>query len=108
MLGLAVPSRTYNLMAAGKPIIALVSECSEVAMVVREEGIGWVVEPGDVEKAVQALQAARGSKKLLIEMGSRARQTAETKYSPDYILRQFEAAFPERLANRIAQAKSLA
>ena len=26
MLGLAVPSRTYNLMAAGKPIIALVSE----------------------------------------------------------------------------------
>src|ERR1035441_9183365 len=41
MLGLAVPSRTYNLMAAGKPIIALVSECSEVAMVVREEGIGW-------------------------------------------------------------------
>lgn len=108
MLGLAVPSRTYNLMAAGKPIIALVSECSEVAMVVREEGIGWVVEPGDVEKAVQALQAARGSKKLLIEMGSRARQTAEAKYSPDYILRQFEAAFPERLANRIAQAKSLA
>jgi glycosyltransferase involved in cell wall biosynthesis len=108
MLGLAVPSRTYNLMAAGKPIIALVSECSEVAMVVREEGIGWVVEPGDVERAVQALQAARGSQKLLIEMGSRARQTAEAKYSPDYILRQFEAAFPERLANRIAQAKSLA
>ena len=26
MLGLAVPSRTYNLMAAGKPIIALVSD----------------------------------------------------------------------------------
>ena len=37
MLGLAVPSRTYNLMAAGKPIIAMVSESSEVAMVVREE-----------------------------------------------------------------------
>jgi glycosyltransferase involved in cell wall biosynthesis len=95
-------------MAAGKPIIALVSEHSEVAMVVREEGIGWVVEPGDVEKAVQALQAARADQNLLIEMGARARRTAEGKYSPDAILRQFEAAFPERRPGQIEQAKSLA
>jgi len=94
MQGLAVPSRTYNLMAAGKPIIALVSECSEVAMVVREEGIGWVVKPGEVEDAVRALRAARADQKLLIDMGARARQAAEVKYSPESILSQFEAAFP--------------
>jgi glycosyltransferase involved in cell wall biosynthesis len=98
MLGLAVPSRTYNLMAAGKPIIALVSESSEVARVVREEGIGWVVEPGEVEKTVQAIQAARENRGQRLEMGAKARQTAETKYSPDIILAQFGAAFPSRPA----------
>jgi len=97
MLGLAVPSRTYNLMAAGKPIIALVSESSEVARVVREEGIGWVVELGAVEKVVQAIQAARESGELLLEMGARARQAAETKYSPQTILRQFDAFFEPRM-----------
>jgi colanic acid biosynthesis glycosyl transferase WcaI len=93
MLGLAVPSRTYNLMAAGKPIIALVSERSEVAMIVREQEIGWVVEPGDVEKAVLAFQAAGANRQLLIEMGAKARMIAETMYSPEFILRQFEGAF---------------
>ncbi len=96
MLGLAVPSRTYNLMAAGKPIIALVADSSEVARVVREEGIGWVVEPGDVEKTIQTIQEARENRGMRIEMGAKARHTAETKYSPDIILEQFVAAFPAR------------
>jgi len=93
MLGLAVPSRTYNLMAAGKPIIAMVPGCSEVAMVVREEDIGWVVEPGVAEGVVQALQSARQDLKRLGEMGARARQAAEAKYAPLFILSQFESAF---------------
>jgi glycosyltransferase involved in cell wall biosynthesis len=93
MLGLAVPSRTYNLMAAGKPIIALVSESSEVAKVVREEGIGWVVEPGSVKKTVLAIQAAKESNNLLLEMGVRARRAAGTKYSQEIILRQFDVFF---------------
>jgi colanic acid biosynthesis glycosyl transferase WcaI len=98
MLGLAVPSRTYNLMAAGKPIIALVSEYSETARVVREEGIGWVVEPGvefgAVEKTVQAIRAAKASRQLLQDMGARARRAAETKYSSEIILKQFDAFHP--------------
>jgi colanic acid biosynthesis glycosyl transferase WcaI len=94
MLGLAVPSRTYNLMAAGKPIIALVSEYSETARVVHEEGIGWVVEPGvecgAVEKTVQVIRSAKASRQLLLDMGARARRAAETKYSPEIILKQFD------------------
>jgi glycosyltransferase involved in cell wall biosynthesis len=102
MLGLAVPSRTYNLMAAGKPIAALVSESSEVARVVREEGIGWVVEPGAVDMAVQVIRMAKENRKLLVEMGTRARRAAETKYSPEITLRQFDAC----LGRRWAKSKS--
>ena len=80
-------------MAAGKPIIALISESSEVARVVREEGIGWVVEPGSVKKTVLAIQAAKESNNLLLEMGVRARRAAGTKYSQEIILRQFDVFF---------------
>ena len=90
MLGLAVPSRTYNIMAAGKPVIALVPQASETANVVREEGIGWVVEPGNPEQTVEAILAAKQNRQLLREMGARARVAAEVKYSPEIILRQFD------------------
>jgi len=91
MLGLAVPSRTYNLMAASKPIIALVSESSEVARIVHEEKIGWVVEPGSVDQTVRAILEARGNRQQLREMGARARMAAEVKYSPDSTFRQFDS-----------------
>ncbi len=94
MEGLAVPSRTFNLMAAGKPMIALVSERSEVARVIHEEGIGWVVEPGAVEGTVQAILEAKRCREQLPEMGARARQAAETKYCPEVILSQFDALLP--------------
>ncbi len=96
MLGLAVPSRTYNLMAAGKPIIALVAPSSEVARVVREEQIGWVIESGAVEKTVQALQSAKEHRGELLAMGVRARQAVLTKYQREIILSQFDAAVQER------------
>jgi glycosyltransferase involved in cell wall biosynthesis len=95
MLGLGVPSRTYNLMAAGKPVIALVPEASETAKVVREEGIGWVVEPGNVKKAIEAVLSAKENRQQLLEMGMRGRQAAEQRYRPELILRQFEAALAD-------------
>ncbi len=91
MLGLAVPSRTYNIMAAGKPVIALVSSRSETAKVVLEEGIGWVIEPGDVAGATAAILEAKMNRALLREMGARARKAAEQKYTQDSILRQFDS-----------------
>ena len=99
MLGLAVPSRTYNLMAAGKPIIALVAESSEVARVVREEQIGWVVEPGAVDRTVQVLQAAKENRSQLLAMGVRARQAVQAKYQRVTILSQFDAAVRDRSAS---------
>jgi colanic acid biosynthesis glycosyl transferase WcaI len=81
MAGISVPSRMYNIMAAGKPIIAVTDENSELALVVKEERIGWVVPPGRVERIVDAIQEAKANPAGLVEMGKRARQVAETKYS---------------------------
>lgn len=104
MLGLAVPSRTYNIMAAGKPMIALVAESSEVARVIREEAIGWVVEPGAVDSTVLAIRAAKANRGLLQEMGARARHIAETKYLPETILGQYDLFMKPQSAGRARNA----
>lgn len=54
MLGLSVPSRMYNIMAAEVPIIALADPRSELAMCVRECGCGWTLPVGD-ELALSSL-----------------------------------------------------
>ena len=81
MAGVSVPSRMYNVMAAGKPIIAVADPESELALVVKEEDIGWVVPPGDVDGLRMAILEAKANPDLLLQMGQRARWAAETKYS---------------------------
>lgn len=81
MAGVSVPSRMYNVMAAGKPIIAVADSESELACVVREEDIGWVVPPGDIDGLVVAITEAQGNPDRLVQMGQRARLAAETKYT---------------------------
>lgn len=81
MAGISVPSRMYNQMAVGKPIAAVADEWSELAQVVREEDIGWVVAPGDVDSLVHVLEFAADRPHLCTQMGSRAAEIARTKYA---------------------------
>jgi colanic acid biosynthesis glycosyl transferase WcaI len=81
MWGTAMPSRTYNIMAAGKPVIALTDEGSELARVIDEDRIGWHLRPGDAEALEAAILAAYNARLDLDEMGRRARAAAEAKYS---------------------------
>jgi colanic acid biosynthesis glycosyl transferase WcaI len=81
MAGISVPSRMYNILAAGKPILAIADQDSELAEVVSEENIGWVVSSGKIAEIVKAVLEAKNNPKMLAEMGSRARKAAEEKYS---------------------------
>jgi glycosyltransferase involved in cell wall biosynthesis len=75
-----VPSRLYNILAAGKPVLVLAEPGSEVARVVLEESIGWIVDPADPRGLADAILEAKRSPDLLREMGLRARAAAEQKY----------------------------
>ncbi len=82
MLGVSVPSRLYNILAAGKPLIVGADERSEVARVVHEENVGWVVAPGSPQALADAIRNAMGSPGMLAEIAVRARRVAEMKYAP--------------------------
>ena len=81
MWGTAMPSRTYNIMAAGKPVLALTEQGSELAQVIDEEGIGRYVEPGRTDDLTKAILQMSDDRDTLAEMGERARKAAIAKYS---------------------------
>jgi len=89
MVGVSVPSRIYNIMGAGKPIIAVAEERSELAIVVREERIGWVVPPHDPFRLASTIEEARADPEELIAMGRRARAAAEIKYRKEFVLEAY-------------------
>jgi hypothetical protein len=45
--GGSVPSRIYNLLAIGRPIIICLEPDAEAAILVREHDLGWVLQPED-------------------------------------------------------------
>lgn len=79
--GVAVPSKLYGILASGRPVIAQVPAGSEVASVVREEGCGVVVPPGDVARLAQAIRDLAAVPELAAEMGRRAHHAYWTKYT---------------------------
>lgn len=93
MKGISVPSRMYNIMAAGKPIIAITEPQSELALAVEEEDIGWVVPPGNADRLVNVIRQARSAPLRLAEMGARARKAAESKYAYEHVLRSYVELF---------------
>lgn len=77
MYGLGVPSKTYNILASGRPVMFLGPKDSEIDLLVRQEGIGYCGWPKSWEK------------EDLERMGRKARILAERDYSEEIILNKY-------------------
>jgi colanic acid biosynthesis glycosyl transferase WcaI len=56
--GVSVPSRFYNLLAIGRPVIIISEPDAEAALTVEEHGLGWVVTPGSPDELATAIREA--------------------------------------------------
>jgi glycosyltransferase involved in cell wall biosynthesis len=91
LYGLGVPSKTYNIMAAGKPILFIGHKKSEIARMVTEENCGFVFDDNEEIEILRFFNEIDEEKITEAEnMGIRARKLAETKYSQPYILNKFK------------------
>jgi colanic acid biosynthesis glycosyl transferase WcaI len=59
--GVSVPSRFYNLLAIGRPVILVSEADAEAALTVIEHDVGWVVEPGNADELAKAVSRAAGA-----------------------------------------------
>jgi colanic acid biosynthesis glycosyl transferase WcaI len=76
--GVVVPSKLYPILAAGKPVLAVTPEESDVARIVRREGCGLVADPDDPAGVAEAARALARDPLRLEHMGRRAREISRS------------------------------
>lgn len=81
----SVPSKTYSVLAAGRPVVASIDEGSEVARVLDEAGAGLSIPPDDVDALVAAIERLVDDPAGRRAMGERGRRWAEAWRSPDSV-----------------------
>lgn len=80
MLGMGVAGKTPNLLAAGKPILAMLEPNAETAMLLQEEQVGWVVAPGDAAALAGAMARLAGDRHGVAAAAARARGAAARRF----------------------------
>jgi glycosyltransferase involved in cell wall biosynthesis len=63
-------------LAAGRPILAVAPEESDVSRIVRESGCGLAADPDNPAAVADAVRTLRNDPALLVTMGKRAREIA--------------------------------
>lgn len=92
--GVVVPSKLYSVLAAGRPVLAVAPEESDVVRIVRESRCGMAADPDDPAAVAAALRKLREDPRELENMGQRAREAAK-KYVRVNELKRFVAVMEE-------------
>jgi glycosyltransferase involved in cell wall biosynthesis len=96
LLGMAVPSKPYNILASGRPMIAILDKDSEIAHLLEEHQCGLQVDHGDgTQFAGAALKLYEGGDTLRERMGQRARLASTGSYTVAIIAEQYHRLFHE-------------
>lgn len=91
--GCAAPSKTYGIMAAGRPFVAAVDRGSEPARLVEEIGCGTWVRAGDADALAEAVLALRHEP--LEQMGERGRSAFEERFARELVTAQHIAVLEQ-------------
>lgn len=89
------PGKTINLMAARKPIIALVPEDCETARVINEVGCGRVVKPGDVTTLRDTIIELSQNPDMMQSMGTSGRMYLINHMNLDNSIHHYEDIFAD-------------
>jgi glycosyltransferase involved in cell wall biosynthesis len=102
MEGIGVPSKLYNLLAAGRPIVALMSPEAEVAQTIAEGQCGIRVDHSDGAALAEAIAGLLAAPERMAEMGRNARALHEARFT----LPTIAAAYYEALTHAAGEGSS--
>jgi glycosyltransferase involved in cell wall biosynthesis len=89
MTGLNFPSKTYNIMASGHPILFVGREDSELANMIKTFNIGWVCASSDSDMFQKIINEILNNPSEIILKGGNARAIAEKYFAKEDILKQY-------------------
>ena len=105
--GVSVPSRIYNLLAVGRPVIICSEPNAEAAILVQEEGIGWVVPPENADAIAHAIHSAASATAATVEKGHRATRVA-SRYTGDIALKAYRSLMSDLLDRKTFENRARA
>jgi colanic acid biosynthesis glycosyl transferase WcaI len=89
----SVPSKTYSILAAGRPVLAAIDPGTEVPRILEASGAGVWVPPDDEAAFVAALREMVADPDRCAQMGANGRRWVETSASPRAVAVAYEAIF---------------
>jgi colanic acid biosynthesis glycosyl transferase WcaI len=109
--GYSLPSKVYEIMASGRPLVVAADPGSDLATLVETAGCGLALPPGDPARLAQAILALRADPALREAMGAAGRRYAERHFAPAVVVEQYEALLGavahEQRTSRSSRSKSV-
>lgn len=94
MYGLGVPSKTYNILAAGKPVLFLGPKDSEIYRLIKSHDIGWAFDWRETDQLIQLIDKWSILDLPAIEArGNKARELAVSTFTEAGQLTKFSTLF---------------
>lgn len=92
--GVSCPSKAYGIMAAGKPIIGVLEEGTEVRGLIEECKCGMCCEPGDYVKVADIIRwyIKNAGSSEINEMGKNGRKYLEKNLTKDVSIKKYMEA----------------
>lgn len=86
----SVPSKTYSILAAGRPVVAAIDPGTEVPRMLAGSGAGLAVPPDDADAFVEALRTLLDDPARARSMGEAGRRWVEQAASPAAVAAAYE------------------
>lgn len=85
----SVPSKTYSILAASRPVVAAIDAGTEVTRILHESGAGISVPPDSPEEFVRAIASLVSNPANAEQCGASGRKWVETHVSPAVVARSY-------------------
>ena len=95
----SVPSKTYSILAAGRPVLAAIDPGTEVPRILAASGAGVCVAPDDLDSFVAALRELLADTVRCSAMGAKGREWVQSAASPAAVAATYEQLFCELQAH---------
>jgi len=87
----SVPSKTYSIMAAGRPVVAAIDPDTAVPRILAASGGGVSVAPDDADAFVEAVRSLVADPAECARLGARGRAWVEAEASPRAVGAAYDA-----------------
>ena len=97
---IAFPSKTWDILAAGRAVVCTAEEDSQLATFMRDEGCGVVVNPNDPSSLAAALMRLYLDRDETRRMGDRGRQLMLEQFSMKHAIDAYSFAINTSIAGK--------